>query len=198
MTSTTITCPRCDVALSVRDMKDLIPKSPQKSDQFTPKKGSSQATHRLKAELKQIYDSKPEIQGYSAAPIDDNLYNWKIKLFGFDSTELDNDLNRLKKKKYILLHAVFPQSFPFEPPFIRVIRPRFQFRTGHVTIGGSVCMELLTKSGWSPANTMEAVILSIRLQLIEGGARLDRANKQDYTEQEAKVAFDRMVREHGW
>lgn len=35
------------------------------------------------------------------------------------------------------------------PPFVRVVRPRFQFRTGHVTIGGSICMELLTLSGWN-------------------------------------------------
>lgn len=39
---------------------------------------------------------------------------------------------------------IFPPNFPFAPPFIRVIRPRFMFRTGHVTIGGSICTEMLT------------------------------------------------------
>jgi hypothetical protein len=34
---------------------------------------------------------------------------------------------------------------PFSPPFIRVVEPRFAFHTGHVTIGGSICMELLTR-----------------------------------------------------
>jgi len=79
-----------------------------------------------------------------------------------------------------------------------VIKPRFQYRTGHVTIGGSICMEVLTNKGWSPANTIEAIIVSIRAQLIAGGARLDMTQKHDYTEQEAKDAFDRMVRDHGW
>jgi len=59
-------------------------------------------------------------------------------------------------------------------------------------------MEMLTNKGWSPANTIEAVIVSIRAQLIAGNARLDPTNKIDYTEQEAKEAFDRMVRDHGW
>ena len=26
---------------------------------------------------------------------------------------------------------------------------------GHVTIGGSICMEMLTKSGWRPTNDIE-------------------------------------------
>jgi hypothetical protein len=43
------------------------------------------------------------------------------------------------------------------------------------------------------ANTIEAVIVSIRAQFLEGGARLDMSNKRDYTESEAKEAFDRMV-----
>jgi ubiquitin-conjugating enzyme E2 Q len=59
-------------------------------------------------------------------------------------------------------------------------------------------MEILTNKGWSPANTLEAIIVSIRAQLIAGGARLDPHNKTEYTEAEAKDAFDRMVRDHGW
>jgi ubiquitin-conjugating enzyme E2 Q len=98
----------------------------------------------------------------------------------------------------IVLHVAFPATYPFAPPFCRVIRPRFQFLTGHVTIGGSICTELLTNKGWSSANTVEAVLVSIRAQFLEGGARLDMNNRTDYTEHEAKNAFDRMVRTHGW
>ena len=29
------------------------------------------------------------------------------------------------------------------------------FLPGHVTIGGSICMELLTRSGWKPTNDIE-------------------------------------------
>ena len=29
------------------------------------------------------------------------------------------------------------------------------FVSGHVTIGGSICMQMLTRSGWSPSNDIE-------------------------------------------
>jgi len=40
--------------------------------------------------------------------------------------------------------------------------------------------------------------MSIRAGFLEGGARLDLYNKRDYTEAEAREAFDRMVQTHGW
>jgi len=92
----------------------------------------------------------------------------------------------------------FPKTYPMNPPFIRVINPRFVYRTGHVTVGGSISTEMLTNSGWSPANSVESVLVSIRTNLITGGARIDLVNKTDYSESEAKVAFDRMVAQHGW
>ena len=33
------------------------------------------------------------------------------------------------------------------------------FFSGHVTIGGSICMEMLTKSGWRPCNDIEVNII---------------------------------------
>ena len=40
--------------------------------------------------------------------------------------------------------------------------------------------------------------MTIRAQLCEGGARLDFMNKRDYTEAEAKEAFQRTAHAHGW
>lgn len=62
----------------------------------------------------------------------------------------------------VVLEIRFPPDFPWEPPFIRVVSPRFGFRTGHVTVGGSICMELLTASGWSPAYALESVLVQVR------------------------------------
>ena len=46
---------------------------------------------------------------------------------------------------------------------------------------------------------MEAVIVSIRANLLVGNARLEPPGQQrEYTESEAKAAFDRMVKTHGW
>lgn len=37
----------------------------------------------------------------------------------------------------------FQESFPFDPPFVRVISPVIS--GGYVLGGGAICMELLTK-----------------------------------------------------
>jgi len=196
-TSVNITCPLkgCNAHISVRDVTALMPTS---AKGMTPKVSSKQATQRIASELKCIIISKPDTQGYSVNPIKDNLYHWEVKFFGFDPKEpLAQDLKALKRD-CILLHITFPSTYPLHPPFCRILKPRFAFRTGHVTIGGSICTELLTTKGWTPANTVEAVIISIRAQFLEGGARLDMSNKKEYTESEAKEAYDRMVETHGW
>eukprot|EP01116_Phalansterium_solitarium_P018994 TRINITY_DN5184_c0_g1_i4.p1 TRINITY_DN5184_c0_g1~~TRINITY_DN5184_c0_g1_i4.p1 ORF type:complete len:305 (+),score=13.45 TRINITY_DN5184_c0_g1_i4:923-1837(+) len=194
-------CPlkECEKTLSVRDMKDLLPQVQQSIvDKFAPISGTGAATERIMSELKHIMKSEPERNGYSVEPVDDNLYQWELKLFSFDEdSPLGQDMKRYKKK-HVYLSITFPKTYPFAPPYIRVLRPRFQFRTGHITIGGSICMEALTNKGWSPANTIEAMIVSIRAQMLAGGARLDMHNRHDYTEEEARHAFDRMVREHNW
>jgi ubiquitin-conjugating enzyme E2 Q len=181
ITQVAVSCPVCHASLSIRDLKDLMPVIPKQGSHI-PGVASKQATQRISNELTHILKSSPEKQGYSVTPVRDNLYLWELKFFNFDPKD----------------PIAFPATYPLNPPFVRVIRPRFQFRTGHVTIGGSICTELLTNSGWTAANTIEAVIVSIRAQFLEGGARLDLSNTRDYSENEAKEAFDRMVQVHGW
>jgi len=203
ITQVTVKCPvpGCGAPLSLRDMKELMPEMPKPKPHrggIIPTTASKQATQRISNELQHILKSKPEKQGFSVQPVRDNLYLWELRFFSFDPKDLiAQDLAKMKKD-YILLHIAFPPTYPLNPPFVRVIRPRFAFRTGHVTVGGSICTELLTNKGWTAANTIEAVIVSIRAQFMEGGARLDFSNTRDYTEAEAKEAFDRMVQTHGW
>ena len=67
-------------------------------------------------------------------------------------------------------------QYPFLPPFVQIVRPRFVRGTGNV-IDGAICMELLTAQGWSPANSVESVIISIQAHLVVGKGRLDAAVK---------------------
>ena len=163
-------------------------------------RGSGAATKRIYKELQAIQGSDARSHGFSVEVSDEcNLYVWEVCFFGFErGTPLANDLARVPDSR-IHLRVNFPSNFPEAPPYIRVVRPRFKFRTGHVTIGGSICTEMLTTHGWSPSMTMESAILSIRMNMITGGARIEtNAHGGDYSEMEAKHAFDRMVREHGW
>ena len=100
---------------------------------------------------------------------------------------------------HIEMEMLFSQDFPMTPPFVRVLRPRFAFHTGHVTLGGSICIELLTSSGWSPAYTIESLLIQLRSLFIVGEARLDPLQPNvAYGEQEAREAFRRVAAQHGW
>jgi hypothetical protein len=102
----------------------------------------------------------------------------------------------------ILLEFVFPQDFPSGPPFVRVIRPRFQQWTGHITIGGSICTPMFTISdstgSWQSDYKAEGVLQFLQQLFSDGGARVDMQNGYDYTEREAQEAFNRVNRDHGW
>jgi ubiquitin-conjugating enzyme E2 Q len=94
--------------------------------------------------------------------------------------------------------------------------------TGHVTIGGSICMELLTRSAWSAANDVErfgvesvngkralrpnlefqfySILVQIQAEIAsDPNAALDlSAPNRVYDEHEARAAFERMCAKYGW
>ena len=56
------------------------------------------------------------------------------------------DMKRLKKDKsldHVRLVMKFKDDYPFSPPFVRIVYPRFKRSTGYI-IDGAFCMELLT------------------------------------------------------
>lgn len=69
-----------------------------------------------------------------------------------------------------LIANYLQETYPFEPPFVRVVHPIIS--GGYVLVGGAICMELLTKQGWSSAYTVEAVIMQISATLVKGKARI--------------------------
>jgi len=172
--------------------------------------GSPAATMRLIKDLKNIAKGNAKELGFSANPVIhqksglENLYHWNVKLFGFEKgSDLFKDMEQFQKKTgqdHILLELRFSKDYPFAPPFVRVIRPRFAFRTGHVTMGGSICMELLTNSGWNSTNDIESILIQIRAEMLSGNARLDAgmSGNYEYAESEAWDAFFRAAQTHGW
>lgn len=68
--------------------------------------------------------------------------------------------------------------------------------------GGAICMELLTKQGWSSAYCIESVILQIAATLVKGNARIDFNPKSHaYTLQRAQSSFKSLSQIHeknGW
>lgn len=169
--------------------------------------GSVQATDRLMKELREVYRSESYRRGvFTVDLVNDSLYEWNVKLLIVDSdSPLYNDLNMLKEKEgkdHILLNILFRENYPFEPPFIRVVNPMIS--GGYVLGGGAICMELLTRQGWSSAYTVEAIILQIAATLVKGKARIQFGGNKvmgQYSLARAQQSFKSLVQIHeknGW
>ncbi|XKL61886.1 hypothetical protein PGB90_001719 [Kerria lacca] len=171
--------------------------------------GSVQANNRLMRELRDIYNSETFKKGvYSIELVGDSLYEWNVRLLSVDiDSQLYKDLLLLKEKEgkdAILLNMTFKDTYPFTPPFVRVVDPIIS--GGYVLIGGAICMELLTQQGWSSAYTIEAVIIQIAATLVKGKARIQFGtqkllNQNQYSLARAQQSFNSLVQIHeksGW
>jgi ubiquitin-conjugating enzyme E2 Q len=133
----------------------------------------------------------------------DNLYTWHVYLGNFPS-----DLPFAQDLKYLGILEVEieirwgPQK-PITPPFVRVLQPRFlpfsDGSGGHVTVGGSLCMSVLTMDDWSPVYSIVQILIMVHLSLCSMDpwpARI--AEKGGYLEEEAMDAYICVATTHGW
>ncbi|TIA20063.1 hypothetical protein D6C80_02572 [Aureobasidium pullulans] len=195
---------------------DKLPKLPE------PSYANVMATRRLTQDLKvllavQKHTPLHELGWYIDPEKIGNMYQWIVEVHSFHMfNEGDEELplvTDMKKHnvKSIVLEMRFPGSYPINPPFIRVIRPRFlPFANGgggHVTAGGAICHALLTSDGWLPTNTIESVLLQIRMAMASvepAPARLQlrgtyaEGDQNSYGSGEAVDAYRRACKMHGW
>lgn len=121
--------------------------------------------------------------------LNDNLYEWFARLHIVDpESPLAEDMAEMNVP-HILLHLIFPENFPFAPPFMRVVEPRIE--KGFVMEGGAICMELLTPRGWASAYTVEAVLMQFAASLVKGQGRIARKpkNAKDFNRYVTKIVF---------
>jgi len=136
-------------------------------------------------------------------PDEANAMRWRVEMGVPTGCALGDAIRdhavRHHVRPTVELEVSFGASYPSAPPFVRVIAPRFAFHTGHVTIGGSICMELLTSTGWSAEYTIEALLVTVRQAMLDGNGSLDPQRAHvPYDEAEARQAFERVARQHGW
>ncbi|KAF3204197.1 hypothetical protein TWF106_010376 [Orbilia oligospora] len=176
-----------------------------------PTFATHQATKRLQREYKnllKIQDSTPlhELGWYTNPDHFENVYQWIVELHTFDAElPLAKDM-KSQGVKSVVLELRFGASFPNTPPFVRVIKPRFlPFMNGgggHVTIGGAVCLEMLTGTGWDSKTTIESILMNVRLAMMSTDpkpAKLESGGGgKSYGVAEAVSAYLRACRTHGW
>ncbi|CAH8630157.1 unnamed protein product [Dicrocoelium dendriticum] len=169
-------------------------------------KGSIQSSDRLMKELREIYRSDSYKRGIFTVELqNDNLYDWKVKLYKVDEDSgLHSDLLALKSdpkfEDHIGMQFLFKETYPFEPPFVRILYPVIE--NGYVLAGGALCMELFTKQGWSSAYDIESVIMQLAATLVKGRGRINfTASSSQYSLRRAQLSYRGLVQIHeksGW
>ncbi|XP_077969746.1 ubiquitin-conjugating enzyme E2 Q2-like [Styela clava] len=167
--------------------------------------GSVQASDRILKDLRAIYKSDSfKNKHYTVELIDDSLYEWNVHILQIDrDSTLYSDLKKLKDKGSdgsIVLQVTFKDNYPFDPPFVRVVKP--VLHGGYVFGGGAICMELLTKQGWSSAYSVESLIMQIIATLSKGRTRINFGARPDaFSYARAVLSFQKLVQIHeqnGW
>lgn len=161
----------------------------------TPLRVTQKCAQRLVREFVKLKNNNI---GYTINVNKNDLTLWNLSLNQFDEQyNICKDMIKHNINE-IVLGMRFNGDYPMSPPFIRIIRPRIQPLTGHITSHGVICMELLTKSGWSPACSIETLLVIIKSEIIEGDGRLDMTNTNDYDYNDAKQSFVNMCKIHKW
>jgi ubiquitin-conjugating enzyme E2 E len=138
---------------------------------------------RLQKEYKDIVKNPPV--GVTAGLKNNNsLYEWIATLVGPVGTPYADGLFTLK--------ILFPKDYPFRAPKISFVT---QIYHCNISEKGDICLDIL-KDNWSPALTIDKVLLSISSllnepnpndPLVPGIAHLFRTNRTEH---------DRLAREH--
>lgn len=177
--------------------------------QSLPSYATSAATKclqkQLKAMLKQQMTTQVGEHRYWTLDLSrlDDLYTWHFSLSTFDPLlPLAADM-RSHNITAIEIQVKFGPQHPKTPPFIRVVKPRFlQFMNGgggHVTAGGSICVDMLTMKGWKSDYALDQVLMVVHQALSSREpvpARL--IGTGSYSVQEAVSAYIRVANTHGW
>lgn len=105
---------------------------------------------RIQRDIKTLQNNPPE--GISISVDDDDIGNIKAIIIGPEGTPFANGIFRLTIN--------FPMGYPDKPPNVKFVTPIF-----HPNISnGNICISMLKtggRDGWSPAYTLEKVLLSL-------------------------------------
>ena len=107
------------------------------------------ALKRIQKEFEKL-NSEP-IVGCTAQPLSDrNQMKWKATIAGPTASPYEGGT--------FTLSIDFPDNYPFKPPTVKFVT---QVYHPNISATGEICVDILSSSAWSPALTIQKVLLSI-------------------------------------
>jgi ubiquitin-protein ligase len=118
---------------------------------------------RLMIEYKKLIKKTQDDTGLTIKlPEEGNLRKWHLFIHKVNNDNLATQMAKLNIT-YIEMEFTFPETYPIEPPFIKIITPQFESLPGSITTDNHICIKLLDKTSWIPTTSVEDVINQIKL-----------------------------------
>lgn len=125
------------------------------------------------------------------------LNRWNVFLSNFNKdTIISSELQKYKYEE-VVMELSLSEHYPFTPPFVRIISPRFKGYTGFITTGGSLCVDILTINGWVPSFNIISLMNQLKV-FIRGGIIHPTKHMIPYTLKEAQNHYNRTTKIHKW
>lgn len=124
------------------------------------------------------------------------MKKWNAYLSDFNNdTRIYHELQKYNYKEVVMEITITPQ-YPFTPPFVRVVHPRFK-NGGFITAGGSLCVDILTINGWVPSFNMISLMNQLKI-FIDTATVHPSKHMVPYTLKTAKKYFNYTTKYHNW
>jgi len=127
---------------------------------------------------------------------------WRVTVEISQCPEFLNKAMKKSRNNKLQFIVYFTSSFPFEPPFVRVESPVFVQGSGHVLLGGGVCSQVLSDSGWLPTFKMDSLIRSLLVLIDSGDPQIHKTERPStyygYSEEEARESYKRAKNKYSW
>ncbi|WVR00027.1 hypothetical protein IAU59_007169 [Kwoniella sp. CBS 9459] len=136
----------------------------------------STAVKRIMQEAAELSSADIEEDGFVAAPLEDDIFEWHCTMRGVANSEYDGGLYHLR----ILL----PPSYPMSAPDIMLMTPNGRFE-----LGKKICIDGLTSfhaGSWQPAWGVRTAVVGLRSFWMQGGEALSAIGALDYSKDERR------------
>ncbi|TYJ53003.1 hypothetical protein B9479_006380 [Cryptococcus floricola] len=136
----------------------------------------STAVKRIMQEAQELASADVDDDGFTAAPVEDDIFEWHCTMRGVEDSEYEGGLYHFR--------IVLPPSYPMSAPDIILLTPNGRFE-----LGKKICIDGLTSfhaGSWQPAWGVRTAIVGLRSFWMQTGEALSGVGALDYSKDERK------------